>query len=80
MATDEVQALELLDGALPVVAGFLLLLPGFLTDVLGLLFLLPAVRQWMIRRYLRLVPVRGVRTGTGHPDSRVIEGRFRRED
>lgn len=38
-----------LDGALVLLAGFLLLVPGFITDALGLLLLVPAVRG-VIRR------------------------------
>lgn len=48
-------AAELLDGALILFAGVLLLTPGFLTDVLGLLVLLPPVRAALrraVRRYL----------------------------
>ena len=53
----ETPALEVLDGALLLIAGLMLLLPGFLTDGLGFLLLIPPVRQWMIRRFVRLVPV-----------------------
>ncbi len=46
---------ELLDGALIVVAGALLLTPGFLTDGVGLLLLAPpsriAVRTLLLRRF-----------------------------
>lgn len=80
MAADEVPALELLDGALLLVAGLLLLLPGFMTDALGFLLLAPPVRQWMIRHYVRVVPLHPARPGPGRPDPRVIEGHFRRED
>jgi UPF0716 protein FxsA len=79
VAHDQVPALELLDGALILVAGLFLLLPGFLTDIVGFVLLIPPLRRWLIRRYVHLVPVRT------HPADlargpRVIEGRFRRED
>ena len=38
---------EILDGALILVGGALLLTPGFLTDVVGLAFLLPPSRAWV---------------------------------
>lgn len=50
---------DLVDGAMIVVAGILLLLPGFITDTLGLLLFIPPVRRaiWsMIGR--RIVVVR----------------------
>ncbi|MGE5153665.1 MAG: FxsA family protein [Bdellovibrio bacteriovorus] len=80
MAADELPALELMDGALLLVAGLLLLLPGFLTDALGFVLLVPPVRQWLIRRYVRLVPASPSRGDPRDPGPRVIEGRFRRED
>src|SRR4051812_14164711 len=44
-------AREVLDGALVIFGGALLLTPGFLTDILGLLLLLPPSRA-VIRRML----------------------------
>lgn len=38
---------ELLDGALVLIGGLLLLVPGFLTDVVGLVLLLPPTRALM---------------------------------
>ncbi|MDX3928415.1 MAG: membrane protein FxsA [Shinella sp.] len=43
---------EILDAAMIVVAGFLLLVPGFLTDILGLFLFLPPVRQWVWNRLI----------------------------
>ena len=43
---------ELLDGALVLLAGALLLTPGFLTDTLGILLLYTKTRQ-VIKRWLR---------------------------
>lgn len=47
---------ELLDGALILVAGVMLLTPGLLTDALGVFLLIPAsrrvVKRW-VRRFLR---------------------------
>lgn len=80
MAEDEVPALELMDGALILVAGLFLLLPGFLTDALGFLLLVPPVRQALIRRYVRFLPLHSVHGEARRAHPRVIEGRFRRED
>lgn len=79
LARNEVPALELLDGALLLVAGLFLLLPGFLTDSIGFLLLIPPLRRWVIRRYVGIIPVR---TLVADPERgpRVIEGHFRRED
>jgi UPF0716 protein FxsA len=73
----EVPAIEVLDGALLLIAGVLLLLPGFLTDALGFLLLVPPLRRLLILRFVRVMPV------PHHPQPgdgpRVIEGEFRRE-
>jgi len=57
LAAGRVPGSALVDGALLLVAGTMLLLPGFLTDAVGLLLLLPpvraAVRAWLRRRWTR---------------------------
>lgn len=80
LARDEVPALELLDGVLILMAGLVLLLPGFLTDIFGFLLLIPPLRRWAVRRYVRVIPVH-TQTSYG-PESgpRVIEGNCRRVD
>ncbi|NHF72965.1 FxsA family protein [Paracoccus xiamenensis] len=50
-------------GVMILFAGMLLLTPGFFTDTLGLLLLIPAVRDWVMRRASRHVKVS--RTGFG---------------
>jgi UPF0716 protein FxsA len=42
---------EVLNGALVLAGGALMLVPGFITDVLGVLLLLPPTR-WLVRRLL----------------------------
>ena len=77
----EMPALELLDGAVLLVCGFALLLPGFVTDAVGFLLLIPPLRHALIKRYVHVVPVHGLRQAGGvDDDPRVIEGRYRRED
>jgi UPF0716 protein FxsA len=74
---DETPALEVLDGALLLIAGLMLILPGFLTDALGFLLLIPPLRRLLIRRFVRFVPVHTEAPTDAAP--RVIEGEFRRE-
>jgi UPF0716 protein FxsA len=47
----KVPAREVVDGALVIFGGALLLTPGFVTDILGVLLLLPPTRA-LVRRYL----------------------------
>lgn len=58
---------ELLDGAMLLVAGTLLLTPGFVTDIVGVALLLPPVRALL--RPVALDAVR--RAATRRPGSRV---------
>jgi len=55
VAAGRVPAREVLDGALVIFGGALLLTPGFLTDLLGLLLLLPPTRAFfrgaLVRRF-----------------------------
>ncbi|WP_205697497.1 FxsA family protein [Conexibacter sp. SYSU D00693] len=66
-------AREVLDGALVIFGGALLLTPGFLTDVLGLLLLLPPTRA-VIRRTLVRSLARRVTFGIGVPPRRPSRG------
>ena len=73
----EVPALEVLDGAVLLIAGIMLLLPGFITDALGFLLLIPPLRRLLILRFVRVIPVQRQPQAEARP--RVIEGEFRRE-
>jgi UPF0716 protein FxsA len=53
LAQGRLPAAELLDGAMVLVGGVLLLTPGFFTDVLGLFFLIPFTRA-VIKQLTRL--------------------------
>jgi len=79
LARDEAPALDILDGALLLVAGLFLLLPGFITDTVGFLLLIPPLRRWVVRRYVKVMPVRTHGPGAER-GPRVIEGHFRRID
>jgi UPF0716 protein FxsA len=70
-----VPAREVLDGALVLLGGALLLTPGFLSDVLGLLLLLPptraVVRRLLVRRFGQrlVVSLSGRRTSSSREPS-----------
>lgn len=70
-----VPADSLLDGAIILAAGLLLLFPGYLTDVAGLLLLLPPLRKlartYIKRRLGRMVISRSVRVYG--PDDRPFQ-------
>jgi len=51
---------ELVDGALIILGGALMLTPGFLTDIVGILLLLPPVRA-ALRTFVRRRLIRRVR-------------------
>jgi len=53
LAAGRLPAAQLLDGALLLVGGVLLMTPGFLTDFLGIFFLVPATRR-VIKLWLGL--------------------------
>lgn len=78
LARGELPADDLVNGAVIVAGGALLLLPGFLSDVAGLLCLIPFTRRliaaWLVRSSL----IR--RSGQEPEATRVIEGEFKRED
>ena len=83
LAQEQVPALELMEGAVLMISGLLLLLPGFITDAFGFLMLVPPVRKALILAVLK-------RTGTLQPAApgdgektvhfRIIEGEYRRDD
>lgn len=83
-ARGEVPALEMLEGAVLLLAGLALLLPGFITDAIGFILLITPVRRALIIAWLKR---RGVmRPGGGQPppdrpdQPRIIDGEYRRDD
>ncbi|RMD78165.1 MAG: FxsA family protein [Gammaproteobacteria bacterium] len=86
LARGGVPAMELLEGALIVVGGLLLLTPGFFTDALGLLCLIPPVRRrflrWAVRRGLLILVAGpgGPPPGPGGGRRPPIEGECTREE
>ena len=84
-------AVELLEGAVLLIAGALLLTPGFFTDAVGFACLVPAVRRVLITRAMKRMFKQGQqRANSFHqqtqeqPDQphrpKVIEGEYTRED
>lgn len=63
---------ELLDAAMILIAGILLLIPGFISDIVGLALFLPPVRTFLWNRLMRnvvVVNVGGMRPGREQPQS-----------
>jgi UPF0716 protein FxsA len=79
MSQNQVPALEMLDGALLLIAGLFLLLPGFFTDFVGFLLLVPALRRRTVARFFRVVPGESAAELHSRSGARVIQGEFRRE-
>ena len=76
MASRQMPARELADGALILVGGTLMLSPGFVTDILGILLILPFTRPLARRGLTRVVTRRildGRSPGPGSPGP-VVQG------
>ena len=84
IARGESPAQGMLEGLALLAAGVLFLVPGFLTDIAALLLLIPPLRRWVIRLYLRHVGLEGAVTrhqsGPEKPDRSPLEGESRRVD
>ncbi|MCU7919592.1 MAG: FxsA family protein [Candidatus Thiodiazotropha sp. (ex Epidulcina cf. delphinae)] len=85
MDRGEAPAFEMMEGAVLLICGLLLLLPGFVTDVVGFIFLVPPLRRWLLTVGLQGGGVMGPTGSNGERsppqrETRVIEGEFRRED
>ncbi len=91
LARGELPAGSLLEGAILLVSGALLLTPGFFTDAVGFICLVPAARQgiaaWLMSRFT-VIETSSVQQQTFYEhtetrqtsSSRVFEGEYRRED
>jgi UPF0716 protein FxsA len=71
---------SLIDGAVMVAAGLLLIVPGFFSDFFALILLLPATRNFLLRRMAHHFETRVYKAGgAGSPGARrttIIEGEF----
>ena len=84
MRNDRMPAMEVIEGALLLLAGALLLIPGFVSDALGFLILIPPLRQRLIQRFLkhRVMPAEGrVYDGEARDaDERIIDIEYKDMD
>ena len=81
----ELPAVGIIEAALLLVAGALLLTPGFVTDTIGFLILVPPLRRRVIQSFLaKRMQAATMAPGPGAPHDprgpRVIDGEYRRED
>jgi len=81
----ESPALEMLEGLALLAAGVLFLIPGFVTDVMAFFLVIPPMRRYLIRQYMRRFRIKTTVTtsstgGTAHSGPPPIEGEARRED
>jgi UPF0716 protein FxsA len=81
----EMPAIEMMEGAVLLVCGVLLLLPGFITDAVGFIFLVPPIRRWLLTAGLQSGGILRPAPPPERPDSsrqrpEVIEGEFKREE
>ena len=79
MDAGQVPALELIEGALLVLGGALLLTPGFVTDAVGFVCLLPPTRQALVHLIVRRLNTLSAGKPP-QPHHRTIEGDFRHDD
>ena len=79
MQTGRVPAREVVDGALVILAGALLLTPGFASDLAGLALLLPPVRA-LLRARLTAYATRRLLPGLAPSPRRGWRGRTRRPE
>jgi len=85
LARGELPTVAMLEGAVLLISGALLLTPGFFTDILGFLGLIPALRRWLILKVVErgIIATMGPRRGpgpSGQQGPRTLEGEYRRED
>ncbi|MEO5331628.1 MAG: FxsA family protein [Magnetococcus sp. YQC-5] len=77
----EIPGEEMLDGAMLVLAGVLLILPGYLSDLIGLILLLPWTRT-LVRHWVLSYMEGKIRAAAFHgdPAGMVIEGETLRRE
>jgi UPF0716 protein FxsA len=83
LARGEAPAIEVVEGALVLVAGLALLVPGFASDLAGFCLLVPPLRGALVRYLVARWQVRVDETispPATPPGPRVIEGDWIRED
>ncbi len=80
----KIPAIEVMEGAVLLVGGVLLLTPGFFTDAIGFLFLVPSLRRgliiWAVRRGVVNATGMGAGPTAGDSGPRTLEGEYQKED
>lgn len=79
LSQGELPAIDMLEGAILLLCGFLLLTPGFFTDAIGFLCLVPKLRRVIATGILKYMLRRGTVT-RGSDHSVTIEGEFWEEE
>ncbi|MEW4981683.1 MAG: FxsA family protein [Cycloclasticus sp.] len=90
LSRGEIPAIEMLEGAMLLVSGALLLTPGFVTDVIGFLCLVPGLRRRFALSVIESRFINQSSFSSGGPfqkndhesasNDNIIEGEFKRED
>lgn len=83
LARGEQPAIEMFEGVVLLICGFMLLLPGFISDTLGFLLLIPPLRRKIIWTFLKKVqvkPANDVFYEEPKTQGTIIDGTFKRED
>ncbi len=81
MARGELPAMEMLEGALLLIGGALLLTPGFFTDAIGFVCLIPQLRQGLLRWALKRGVVMGMAgSATERSGPQTLNGEYWRDD
>lgn len=85
MLNQRMPAMEVIEGALLLLAGVFLVIPGFFTDALGFLLLVQPLRQFLVRRFLkkRVVPTYDgsfPHQPTDKPKPRIIDSEYKEID
>ena len=78
-----IPAIELLEAAVLLIAGALLLTPGFFTDTIGFLCLIPALRKYMLKRIIsKWIPAQFHGNNQQHKNNKkdFIEAEYHRDD
>lgn len=79
LARGEVPAYEVVEGALILLGGALLLTPGFFTDAIGFVCLIPELRKKLAQYIIEQHFIQPADFARPQRDN-VLEGEFRRED
>jgi UPF0716 protein FxsA len=80
MDEGQLPATELLEGAVILVSGALLLTPGFITDAIGFACLVPRWRRHAVNKFIAARVEAATRQDRSGSSGRVIEGEYHRHD